>query len=71
MVPATTLKAINRGLHALDRPPSCSGWTCLFTFEPIETKADIFLFPKQLSEPKSIKFTQRNEETKSTEKQKI
>ena len=53
------------------RPPSCSGWTCLFTFEPIRTKADIFLFPKQLSEPKSVEFTQRNEGAKSREKQRI
>ena len=30
-------------MHCI-RPPSCSGWTCLFTFEPIRTKTDIFLF---------------------------
>ena len=53
------------------RPPSCSGWTCLFTFQPTRTKADIFPFPKQLSEPKSVEFTQRNEGTKSREKQRI
>ena len=39
----------------------------MFTFEPITTKVDIFLFPKQLSEPKSVELTQRNEGTKSRE----
>ena len=64
-VSATTLKAINRGLHALDPATDLLRMDLLVYLRTNQSESWYLPVSKQLSEPKSVEVTQRNEGTKN------